>query len=234
MKFIIDSSIFEKFPELNIGVIVAKDLNNSGTSKDIGTLISQAQEEIRAKYETETLSQQPKINVWRKTYSAFGAKPKKYKSSIENLYRSVLGGSDLRSINKLVDTYNYISLKRMLPVGGEDLDKIQGDVHLTFATESEPEVTLLGETNPRPPKEGEVIYKDDTSTICRRWNWKEADRTKLSEDTKNCILVIEGLPPVTKNEIESATEELKSLVEKHCGGKLTSKVLDSKNPTIQI
>lgn len=228
MKFKIDHKIFEKFPGLTIGVVICKNLNNSGNQEEAQRLIREQENNIRGKYNTETLSQTPKIDVWRKTYFAFGAKPKENKSSVENLYRLVLQGVNLRHINKLVDIYNLISLKHMVPVGGEDIDKTQGDVVLTFAEPNEPAVLLLGDKETRPPHAGEVIYKDNISAICRRWNWREADRTKFTEETKNCFLVIEGLLPVTKQEIENATKELKDLVQKFCGGNITYKILDEK------
>jgi DNA/RNA-binding domain of Phe-tRNA-synthetase-like protein len=234
MKFRIDNQIFEKFSGLNIGLIVAKELNNSGVLTEVEEKIRSEEERIRTNYDIETLSQNPKIDVWRKAYLAFSAKPKENKSSVENLYRLVLNGVNLRHINNLVDIYNFISLKYMLPVGGEDTDKIQGNVLLTFAGENEPPVLLLGEKEPRPPHLGEVIYKDDISTICRRWNWREADRTKFTEGTKNCILVIEGLSPVTKEEIETAAKELKEMIENYCGGKLAYSVLDKASSEIEI
>ena len=234
MKFKIDHKIFERFPGLIIGVVICKNLDNSGTQEEVQKLIREQEDNIRTKYNTETLSQTPKIDVWRKTYSAFGAKPKENKSSVENLYRLVLQGVNLRHINKLVDIYNFISLKHMVPVGGEDIDKIRGDVVLTFAEPNEPAVLLLGDKESRPPHAGEVIYKDNISAICRRWNWREADRTKLGEETKNCFLVIEGLPPVTKQEIENAAQELKELVQKFCDGNITCKILDEKQPETDL
>lgn len=164
--------------------------------------------------------------MWRKAYSAFGAKPKEHKSSVENLYRLVLRGVNLRHINNIVDIYNFISLKHMLPVGGEDIDKIKGKVVLTFAGPDEAPVLLLGDKEPRPPHNGEVIYKDDVSAICRRWNWREAERTKLTEETKNCILVIEGFNNVGDIEVENATMELKALVQKFCGGNVVYSILN--------
>ena len=229
MKFKIDHKIFEKFPGLTIGVVICKNLNNSGIQEEIQKEIREQENSIRLKYNTETLSQTPKIDIWRKTYSAFGAKPKENKSSVENLYRLVLQRVNLRHINKLVDIYNFISLKHMVPVGGEDINKIEGDVILTFAEPNEPAVLLLGDKESRPPHAGEVIYKDNISAICRRWNWREADRTKFTEETKNCFLVLEGLLPVTKEEIENATEELKELVQKFCGGSITYQILDEKH-----
>ncbi|MBI5734136.1 MAG: hypothetical protein HY973_04325 [Candidatus Kerfeldbacteria bacterium] len=234
MKFKIDHKIFEKFSGLTVGVVVCKNLNNSGTQEEVQKDIRIQENNIRDKYNTETLSQTPKIDVWRKTYVAFGAKPKENKSSVENLYRLVLQGVNLRHINKLVDIYNLISLKHMLPVGGEDMAKIRGDVVLTLAEPNEPAVLLLGDKEPRPPHAGEVIYKDDISAICRRWNWREADRTKFTEETKNCFLVIEGLPPVTRQDIERVAEELKDLIQKFCGGSTICKVLDEKQPEIDL
>ncbi|MBU2101068.1 hypothetical protein KKG83_03100 [Candidatus Micrarchaeota archaeon] len=234
MKFEIDEQIFEKFGGLAVGVLLVKNADNKGNPEEIQSMVSEKEKEIRSNFNTETLSQNPKIEVWRKAYSVFGGKPKKNKSSVESLYRLVLNGNDLRHINKLVDIYNFISLKHLLPVGGEDLDKVKDYITLTFAGTTEALVLLLGEKEERLPKEGEVIYKDAISAVCRRWNWREADRTKLTEETKNCILVIEGLDPVTREEVESAIKELKDLVEKFCGGNITYFILDEANRKIEF
>lgn len=234
MKFVVDQKIFEKFPGLTIGVLVAKNVDNSGAAQEIQTDLKKAGEEIRSKYSTETLSQLPKIDCWRKAYAAFGGKPKENRSSVENLHRMVLQGKELRPISPLVDAYNLVSLKHMLPLGGEDLDKVTGDIQLTFAGESEPSVMLLGDREARPPHAGEVIYKDDVSAICRRFNWREADRTKLMSETKNCVLVVEGLPPSTAKEVESAVLELKELVQTFCKGDLAYAILDEKNKEMEL
>ena len=234
MKLRIDQKVFERFSGLNIGIVVAKGVDNKEMAGEIQGLIRDQEKRVREQFSLESLSQRPKITVWQETYRSFGAKPKDYKSSVENLYRLVLEGVDLRQINNLVDIYNLISLKYMLPVGGEDLDKVQGDIVLTFAGTAEPPGLLLGDKEPRPPHEGEVIYKEDISAICRRWNWREADRTKLTEETRNCILVIEGLPPVVKEEIELATKELADLVQKFCGGEVVYYILDKNNPETEL
>lgn len=234
MKFSIDARVFEKFACLNVGAVIAKNVDNSGGAEEIQAMLAEQEKKVRAEFNLETLSQQPKIDVWRKAYAAFGGKPKENRSSVENLHRIVLKGIALKHINKVVDAYNAVSLKHTLPCGGEDLDHIEGDVELTFASANEAPVLLLGEKEERPPHEGEVIYRDARSTICRRWNWREADRTKLTEQTKNCILVIEGLPPTTREEVERATIELKELVQKHCSGTLTHEILRAERPEIDL
>jgi len=231
MKFIIDNEIFIKYPNTNVGVVVARGIDNFGENFEIDQLMRNEKIRIRSSFESETLSQDPRINSWRKVYSSFGAKPKDAKSSVENLYKMVTRGIDIRRINKLVDVYNYICLKYMVPVGGEDVDKMVGDLQLTFA-ENEKPVKLLGDAEPEAPKDGEVVYKDSDSTICRRWNWRESDRTKLSEETKNAILVIEGIPPINSESIQKATMEMSGLIGKYCGGENVIYLLNADNNII--
>jgi DNA/RNA-binding domain of Phe-tRNA-synthetase-like protein len=73
MKLKIDTRIFEKFPGLKIGAVIAKNTDNHGLSDGIIQLIREKEREIRESYDTETLSQHPKIHSWRGAYSSFGA-----------------------------------------------------------------------------------------------------------------------------------------------------------------
>lgn len=225
MKFLVTPEIFERYPEVRIGVLVLKDIDNRPQEGFVSELQS-ACEQVRSKLDGTNVAEHPRIHCWREAYRTFGAKPKKYSSSIENLVRRTLKGDSLRSINPLVDLYNIVSLKHLLPVGGEDLDCIEGDIRLTRAGDDEPAIQLLGEREARAPKAGEVIYTDERGAICRRWNWKEAERTKLTEDTQRAVLVLEALSPVTLNELEEAMAELGELVRAHTGAVVTGSVLD--------
>jgi len=233
MKFKIDSKIFEKFPDLNIGIVTANGIDNKGNNENILNLIKEKVQEIKANFNTETLSQNPKIDAWRKAYSSFGAKPKKYKCSVENLYRMILEGIELRHINKVVDIYNYISIKNIIPVGGDDTDKIDGNITLKFAQGDEP-FTELNSEETKNPKEGEVVYVDDKEVLCRRWNWRECDKSKMTEETKNVALVVEGLPPTSKEDVEKIIEELSELFQKFCGGEIKTLILNNSNPEADI
>ncbi|NIO44280.1 MAG: hypothetical protein GTN36_01865, partial [Candidatus Aenigmarchaeota archaeon] len=165
--------------------------------------------------------------------SSFGAKPKDYKCSVESLLRMILKGTSIRHINKIVDIYNYVSIKHIIPVGGDDADRVEGDIILKFANGTEKFIGL-GSQELKNPRSGEVIYLDDKEVLCRRWNWRECDKTKMTEDTKNVLLVIEGLPPVTKEKIEEAAKELVSLIAKFCGGEASYYLLNKNNSEIEV
>jgi DNA/RNA-binding domain of Phe-tRNA-synthetase-like protein len=234
MKLRIELDIFQQFTDLRVGVLSARGVDNRGEPSEIATLLRHAEESLVTSFQGIPVAEHPRIVPWREAYRSFGAKPKKHLSSVENLARRTLKGERLRHINKLVDIYNGVSLRHLVPAGGEDLDRIQGDIVLTFAGEEETPVQMLGEQEKTAPRPGEVIYRDQAGAVCRRWNWKEADRTKLTKDTANAVLVIEALPPVTNQELEAALNELALLIGRHCGGETHPTILSEDRREVDL
>jgi DNA/RNA-binding domain of Phe-tRNA-synthetase-like protein len=232
VKLSITPGLFALFPDARVALVVVRGLDNHPRAdRPLQPRLQEAQASAVARLGGLALTEHPRIHCWREAYRAFGAKPKDYPSSIENLVRRALKGDPLRCINPLVDLYNVVSLTHLLPAGGEDLDAIEGDIVLTRASADESPVKLLGESEERAPKPGEVIYKDDRGAICRRWNWKEADRTKLTAATRRAFLVIEGLPPVDRGLVRQASEDLAALIAEHCGGRITTALIDREWPS---
>ncbi len=230
----IATDIFTEHPHVMLGVVVAHGLDNTTDNAEIDALLRAEEAALPAKMGTGPVSGHPQIAPWREAYRKFGAKPKKYPSSIENLTKRVLKGHEVGHINNLVALYNVVSLRHILPVGGEDLAAIEGDVHLRVATDAEPAVRLLGEAEARPPYAREIIYADNIGSICRRWNWKEADRTKLTHATQNAVLVVEAIPPLTRAQLDAAVADLVGLIETYCGGTVTSTILDTNLRSVSL
>jgi len=230
MRFSIAQEVLEKFPEVKIALVVAKGIDNAKVSDELLSELRSVENEIKQKLKLETLTTHPKIVDWRNAYSFFGAKPKTFKNSVESLLRRVLKHGELPTINAIVNTYNMMSIKHILPAGGDDLDKVDGNITLTIAKGGEP-FTLLGGASTEQAEKGEVIYRDDKEVVCRRWNWRECDKTKMTEETKNVCLVIESLQSTTKEELLIAMNELKEKVMEYVGGEITTHVLDKNNPS---
>ena len=224
MRFRIHPEILEAFPGLHIGLVHAENVDNRENRPEILGKIHEVQSKIRRDFNLETLGDSPKIQNWKKAFKAFGANPKKHRSSVESLYRMTLEGKDFRSINKLVDIYNFISLLHMVPVGGDDLERIEGEIILKFAEGNESFVPL-GSDEPQTARKGEVIYADDREVLCRRWNWRESEKSKMTAETRHVLLVSEGLPPLTEEEIGKAVQEMAGLVRLYCGGSARCGVL---------
>jgi len=116
MQIVVNPQIFTDFDNPRIGVLVARGIDNTHASPAIAERLNEVTQSIREQYQSETLSKVPAIAAWRDAHRQFGSKPKDYPSSIEALYKRILKGQDIGSINSLVDIYNYISLKYMLPL----------------------------------------------------------------------------------------------------------------------
>jgi DNA/RNA-binding domain of Phe-tRNA-synthetase-like protein len=222
-QFNIEQLFWALLPEASIGAIVVQGIDNGPDHPATEDLLIDVADRVAREIAEAEIGSLPEIAPWRAAYQSFGAKPSKYKSSIENMLRSVRSGR-IRGINPLVDLYNAVSLTHRLPCGGEDLAQIQGDIRLTRAEGGENFIPL-GFDSQDPPLPGEVIYQDDLGAICRCWNWREAERTKVTHDTTTAFLAIEALPPVSEDQLRAAVDELVGLIERHLGGKANSQIV---------
>ena len=233
MQFQVDETLFENFPGLVIGVVVAKDIDNSQDGGRAASFLHEQVKMIRNEWSHGRLESDPRINSWREAYRSFKARPKKYKCSVENMVRMILDGLEIPSINKSVDIYNAISLKHCIPAGGDDLDQVVGDILLTCAKGDERFIPLNG-IDSIPPKPGEVIYRDAEDVLCRRWNWRECDKSKMTDESKNLCLVVEGLPPISKEKVEQVSTELSKEIERFCGGSAVIHLVDRNILSVKI
>jgi DNA/RNA-binding domain of Phe-tRNA-synthetase-like protein len=149
--------------------------------------------------------------------------------SVEALVRRARRGDELPIVNPLVGLYNALSLKYVLPVGGDDLEQLTGGLHLRRARGDE-SYRELGTGQPDPPAPGEVIYVDDAKVLCRRWCWRQSDDTKITAESRAVVLNIHGLPPASALDVEAAARELASLVPRLLGGRAAWYLLDQRQP----
>ncbi|MCP5503518.1 MAG: lysine--tRNA ligase [Chlamydiales bacterium] len=231
MDFYIEPSVIEKYPHLKVGILIARGIKNQGSMDEIADLVKATSEAVKKKYEGKEITQDPKILDWREAYKSFGYKPSSYRCSAEALIRRVIGDKELPSINPVVNLYNLISIKYGLPAGADDLDKVSGTIRLAMAKGNERFITL-GSREEDIAKEGEIIYRDDQEVLCKAWNWRESDTSKITEESQNVSLVIEGLEHTKPSEITKALHELKTLLHKYCGGQIEAYYLDQEIPKV--
>ncbi len=242
MIFKVFNELFKKYDGLKIGVIVAKDIGNKGSDKKIHHLIEEVGKLIQLEFTPEDLirielikqkkAKAKLISAWRAAYEEFGSAPIHYKTSFENLITLVLGGKEVPKSNKLVECCNYLALKHFMPVSCTDLDKIDGDLFLGLATGKEK--FKAEKSKEENPEEKEVIYSDSSKVLFRRWNWRQSQHSLVGKNTKNAVIFIDALPPITTQKLIPVLKEAKELVEMFCKGKVSSYILDEKSPEIKL
>lgn len=232
-EFIIEDDFLNLFPEVKIGVLICKGIDNTikDENKYLDMLRASEKEALKYLNNPEFRNNQV-VKVWREAFQKFKTK-KGARCSIEAMLKRVNNDNHIGTINPLVDIYNSISLKYALPCGGEDIDKFVGHNRLTLAVGDEDFITL-GSEKSEPPYEGEVIYKDDQGAICRCWNWRESVRTMLTEDTTNAFLIIESVDEKRTEDVEKAIKELAKIVQENLGGTVKTEILDINNKSMVI
>ncbi|GAA5008801.1 B3/B4 domain-containing protein [Streptomyces siamensis] len=199
--------------------VEAHGLVNGPSTEATSTLLDDAGRRLARRLDGRSPHEDPHMAAWRDIYTAFGSKPSRTRNSAEALARRALADSGLPRINVLVDLYNAVSVARLIPVGGEDTDRIRGAMRLVRARGDEDFVTVAGGAEVvEHPDAGEVVWCDDEGVTCRRWNWRQGPRTRLTEESVSALFLLESLAPMPVADVESAGAELAELLEKFSPG----------------
>jgi len=214
-KFIIDKEVFDILPDLNAGVLVLKNVKenkkmNAIQDKEIKELLSNANKEAIKYVPNETISENEVVKVWRDTYNKFPTK-KGARCSLENLLKRVLHGNPVGSILPSVDITNAISLKYAFPIGAEDVDKLEGDLHLGIMNGDE-KFLPIGSEEEESPLKGEIAYRDDFGAVCRCLNWRDGIRTEITDNTEYEFIVMECVEKNRLDDLKIALDELSGLM----------------------
>jgi len=229
----ITSAIFQDAPEAHVAGVILHGYKECH-AQDIQQFLNAARQRVREHVsDAEMIKQHPVIQGWHEVYRAFGAKPKKHIVSLERLLEKAMD-EDTLQVHPLVDLYNAVSLSYLIPAGAFDLDAVDGDIQLKKAGEDEAEVTLLGEHSGRAPQPGEVIYADQSGAICRRWNWKEAERTRITDQTRNVLFVFEIHDAQRLSILQNAVAHFQKLLQEYCSGETASFMLSAHQSSIEI
>lgn len=225
MKFLISEKIKTKFPDLRIGYLIADKINNTGISEILNDRNQQLEEILRNQFDLTTLGNIPLISLWRDIYLENGSKPNKFLPTVEALLKRVLKGNNIPIINKAVNAYLIAELKTLLPIGGYDVNTLEGDILLDFSEGgemfsgfgSEDELTFAGE----------IVYSDSKSVLTRRWNYRDAVRTQITEKSTKIILMTEAPSTLVGNQLITETlAEMEKQIFDFCGGEIQKGILD--------
>jgi len=210
--------------------MVSEIINASG-NKRIKKLLNK---EIKEKT-SQNLMEDELVKAWDEVHFKFGSNPNQFPPSIKSLLKRIAKGGGLPFINSVVALFNYISIKYLVPCGGDDVKKIEGNLRLGLAKGNESFIPL-GATDKESPQPGEVIYFDNKTlnVMCRRWNWRNGDFTKITEATKKIVINLDGINPASQSLIEQARDELAQLLIEQCQAKTTIDLLNKNKPEIKI
>ncbi|MBQ6059256.1 MAG: hypothetical protein IJL39_04280 [Clostridia bacterium] len=213
MSFRIQPEVFEKLPEVYIGALVVKGIDNTKEYPEITAFLDACVEEIHAKLAGSKVKEHPSILPFRGAFSELGMNPNKFMPSIEALASRIEKGKGMPHINPIVDLGNAISLKYLLPLGAHPLQALDEEVR--FAREGDI-FRPFGAEQDEQPDVGELIYANGNIVGTRRWIWRQSDISKIERDTTDVFFPIDGFTFLS-SQVEAALDELSELCEKFFG-----------------
>ena len=203
----VDSAVFALRPDYRALLLAVDGIVPGQGDQESDALLQSAQAAARQALHGGPAEELPHVAAWRQAYRAFGAKPQRTRNSLEALLRRAESG--LPQVNRLTDYYNAVSVLHQIPLGGEDLTRYAGPAQLVRATGDEPFGTVAdGLAVTEHPDPGEVVWCDEAGVTCRRWNWRQARRTQLRDDTTAALFILDALDPVTDQELHAAADDL--------------------------
>lgn len=203
----VDAAVFTLRPDYRAMLLAVRGLVPGPSDRASDALLQEAEAAAHKALNGRSADELPRVATWRKAYQAFGAKPQRTRNSLEALLRRAASG--LPRVNRLTDLYNAVSVLHQVPVGGEDLTRYAGSPRLIRATGDEPFDTVAdGARVVEYPEPGEVAWCDDAGVTCRRWNWRQARRTQLTEDTTAALFILDALDPMTDDALHAAADDL--------------------------
>ncbi|MFM8772327.1 MAG: B3/4 domain-containing protein [Actinomycetota bacterium] len=207
----VDASVQELRPDYRALIVMARGLRGGPSDPASDAFLRDAEQSAIARLGGAPPEELPEIAAWREAFLAFGVKPRVARSSVEALLRRVAAG--LPRIDRLTDIYNAISISHLLPLGGEDLDRYAGPPRLVRTSGHEPFDTVAdGSPVTDHPEVGEVAWRDDLGITCRRWNWRQCVRTRLTPETVNALFILDALGPISDTALQEAGDDLVGLL----------------------
>ena len=220
--FSIDAEVTARFPEIKVGVAVIRDVHVAPQHAALEVLKAKVLSEVRQQLQDIPLAECPRVQAFRRIYRAFGVNPSSRRPSAEALLRRVLDPSkSLYQVNTVVDTYNLSSVQHRLPMAAYDLDHIIPPVVLRFAQAGELH-RAIGQDQADALTAGELIYADQCTVLCRDFNYRDSDLTKVTLTTRHLMVFVDGCEVIDVNELGTTLQALTERIIAFNGGVVQS------------
>lgn len=218
----ISAGVRERFPELRVLATRIGGVRVEGENTELQKFKDELFEEVGRKHDLESLKDFPVFRAYRDFFWRAGIDPTKVRPAAEALIRRVLAGKPIPTINTLVDAYNLASIRTYIAMGAFDEDKLRGNLELRFACEDE-KFLGIGMSKPIELKGNELVVSDDEKPIAV-YPYRDAEGTKVTEATRNVILLICGAPRIEERTLVEAARVAIEYITKFCDGKGESKI----------
>jgi len=214
----IEKALLEKYPGLGVFDLTVAGIKVEKSTNELDAFKKQKQEEIRSKVSSlDVVKDLPVIRAYRDFYWSVGIDPTKTRPAGEALLRRVLGGRDLPTNNTLVDSYNLASAETMISIAAFDSEKIHSEALLMRTAIKGESFFGIGMTSPISLTGVEVVIEDmKARKLIAVYPYRDADESKVTEETSEILFMMCGVPGIQNDELVSAAKLTSDYVGRFC------------------
>ena len=203
MQISIHADVLERYPDFLMGIV---ELSIARYDKEcLQKAIIAANKDMQIPLRNTAVEEK-----WTQVFLDMNASAKRLPSVI-SLWNVQERFGELRSINYFVDAYNHISTKHGIPMGGYDITNLPAnDITLRYGKRGDKFQPLGLNQVEKIKDESEVVYYSGDDVICRYWNNKDSEITKITENTTKLVIILDYFGELER--LTKAMDELEALI----------------------
>ncbi len=199
--------------KLSLSYIIFNDISVEREHyQKLDNYISEISKKVKDTYTLETIKDNEIIRKYRDfNWHYIKIDPTKIRPSAEALIRRILGDKKIPQISNIVDTYNWVSIETLIPIGAYDFDVLKYPMTVRYSKENEEFVQLGGKVISL--KGNEIILVDALNRVIFQYPYRDADFSKVKNKTKNLLLISYGVPGISIELLENSLKKFNYVLE---------------------
>jgi DNA/RNA-binding domain of Phe-tRNA-synthetase-like protein len=233
-SFSIEPAVFDRLPGMRVVVAVAEGVDRQAAGPAVDRLLGEAWAEagtLRDRY--PNAQSHPNVAAWRERFKAMGVRSHDFPTSIEALLRRAMKGGPPPRIDPLVDAYNAISLRHVVPAGAFDVDALGDGLDLRITVDGDTFTALDGE-GPSAVPAGEVAYATGTTVLTRHIVWRQSREALIAPATRRAVVISEILGALPGELVAAVRADLEAVLSTAFRAEVRTDVLDAERPSMEL
>jgi DNA/RNA-binding domain of Phe-tRNA-synthetase-like protein len=217
MILFISEELKNRYPGLQALVSYIDDVKVAKSGDELKVFSQEIFAEVKNKYTLDNLKDVPIFRSYRNFFWRVGIDPTKVRPAAEALIRRILAGKNIPRINNVVDSYNLVSIKTEVALAAFNRDELIGDLIMRQSKVGE---KFLGISMDEPTTlTGSEVVIADSEKLVAIYPHRDADISKVTNSTRNILLLICGVPGIDITILNNAREHAEKYITKFCDGK---------------
>ncbi len=193
-RFTVAPEVFDRLPGLVIVVAWATGIDNEEVNPTVDA--EWASSWATAGLWADSLpnpQSHPHVKAWGDRLKTAGVSRKDFPPSVEAVLRRAMKRGPRFVINPLVDFYNAVALRLVVPAGAFDVRTLSHDVVLRTSRAGDT-FWALDVAEPIPVPGGEIAYAAGSTVLTRQLMWRQSRAGLVTPTTTSVLFMSELLP----------------------------------------